>query len=204
MKGRRIIASSSAAPFVGNGKLTDYKKDGSWIMNQMEKGYDKVDRGIAVSDESGNIRFARRCSKIAAKITANCCDSINVVKCFKQLPLKDNYEYLFALKWTLRCGIESATVYELNSLNDLLNAFVGEDQEKLNGCSCCFDTFSGGAIDFKNGDIKFECLAHFPATAIVDAERIADTLKKMGFAPCVENAVQQPVNEQPKGEQENV
>lgn len=201
LKGKKITAAASAVPFIGNGKLTDYKKEGSWIMNQMEKG--EVDNGIKVSDESGSIRFAeKRCSRIAAKLVASSCENICICRFFKALPQKDNYNYQYGLKWVLRCGIESATITELNSMSELLNTFVEEDQMKLDGCSCYFDGFSGAVIDFKNGDIKTECLVHFPATAVMDAVKAAETLKKMGFVSCDETVAvpQQKNDEEQQGE----
>ena len=50
--------------FIGNGKLTDYKKDGSWIMNQIEKGWKNVDRGITVNRKDDYVRFTRIASKL--------------------------------------------------------------------------------------------------------------------------------------------
>jgi len=42
MDKKRRIAQSGDAAFSGSGKLSDFKKDGSWMMNQIEKGFDKV------------------------------------------------------------------------------------------------------------------------------------------------------------------
>ena len=52
------IAQSGDAAFSGSGKLSDYKVDGSWMMNQIEKGYDKVERGVAIDKSTGNIVFS--------------------------------------------------------------------------------------------------------------------------------------------------
>ena len=62
-------ASSTAPAYPGSGKLSDYRMDGSWMMNQMEKGYENCPRGVSVdkSDE-GNKKFAKRIGSIAARI----------------------------------------------------------------------------------------------------------------------------------------
>jgi hypothetical protein len=52
------IAQSGDAAFSGSGKLSDFKKDGSWMMNQIEKGYDKVERGVTIDKSTGNIVFS--------------------------------------------------------------------------------------------------------------------------------------------------
>lgn len=52
------IAQSGDAAFSGSGKLSDYKEDGSWMMNQIEKGYDKVERGVTIDKSTGNIVFS--------------------------------------------------------------------------------------------------------------------------------------------------
>lgn len=56
----KIRKANSAAPaYPGSGRLSDYMKDGSWMMNQMEKGYENCPRGVTVErDESGRARFA--------------------------------------------------------------------------------------------------------------------------------------------------
>jgi hypothetical protein len=46
------------ASYAGSGKLSDFKKDGSWIMNQIDKGYDKVERGVTVDKSGDYIKFA--------------------------------------------------------------------------------------------------------------------------------------------------
>jgi hypothetical protein len=36
------IAETGCAPFAGSGKLSDFREDGSWMMNQISKGYKNV------------------------------------------------------------------------------------------------------------------------------------------------------------------
>lgn len=52
------IAQSGDSSFAGSGKLSDFKEDGSWIMNQIEKGYNNVQRGVTVDKSTGNIVFS--------------------------------------------------------------------------------------------------------------------------------------------------
>ena len=58
MDKKRRIAQSGDAAFSGSGKLSDFKKDGSWMMNQIEKGFDKVQRGVTIDKSTGNIVFS--------------------------------------------------------------------------------------------------------------------------------------------------
>ena len=66
-------ADVGCAPYAGSGKLTDYREDGSWVMNQIDKGYENCDRGIRVNkpEDGGNIRFSSVQSRIASLITAS-------------------------------------------------------------------------------------------------------------------------------------
>ena len=58
---KKRIAGGYAAPYAGSGKLSDYRKDGSWMMNQMEKGYENCERGVTVKkDENGQAKFASK------------------------------------------------------------------------------------------------------------------------------------------------
>ena len=56
----KIRKANSVAPaYPGSGKLSDYREDGSWMMNQMEKGYENCPRGVTVErDEDGRVKFA--------------------------------------------------------------------------------------------------------------------------------------------------
>ena len=54
----KIAQGGGDAAYSGSGKLSDFRQDGSWMMNQMEKGYDKVERGVTVDKSTGNIVFS--------------------------------------------------------------------------------------------------------------------------------------------------
>jgi len=58
----KIRKANSVAPaYPGSGRLSDYREDGSWMMNQMEKGYENCERGVTVKkDENGQAKFASK------------------------------------------------------------------------------------------------------------------------------------------------
>lgn len=57
--------ASETFAYPGSGTLSNYNEDGSWLVNQLENGYQKCPKGITVRDENGNIRFSSRETSIA-------------------------------------------------------------------------------------------------------------------------------------------
>ncbi len=152
-------------------------------MNQIEKGYDKVDRPVKVIDDGGNIRFAKdRSRRIAAILTASC-ESLAIRKDFKACPITATYEYDYALRWAMCCEISNVTLSELNAMRELLGTFVGSDQMKLQKSLDClsFDFGGDAVIDAKNGCLKIEAIMRVPATAVVDQAKISAALSENGF-----------------------
>ena len=67
---KKKLANSAAPAYPGSGKLSDYREDGSWMINQMEKGYENCPRGVTVKrDEGGRVKFAaKRVNKLALSL----------------------------------------------------------------------------------------------------------------------------------------
>jgi hypothetical protein len=55
MKNKTAAAKSSQS---GSGKMSDFTKNGSWLINQIDKGFNKVGRGIdVIKDQNCNKKF---------------------------------------------------------------------------------------------------------------------------------------------------
>ena len=176
-------ADVGCAPYAGSGKLTDYREDGSWMMNQIDKGYDKCDRGIKVNkpDNGGNIRFSSAQSRIASIITASA-EEFKIEKTYRQLSSSSRNNYRFALRWSLFGNLDGSTLEDLNIVKELLGNRVACDQSKL---SPTFNTdfeYQGDAtIDFRQSCIKIDAVVSFECNIVTDVKQITDFLGKLGF-----------------------
>lgn len=55
MKQKKIVGKNS---YSGSGKLSDFKENGSWMINQLEKGFQNIERGIeVVQNKDGDKNF---------------------------------------------------------------------------------------------------------------------------------------------------
>jgi len=176
-------ADIGCAPYAGSGKLTDYKEDGSWMMNQIEKGYDKCDRGIQVNKpaDGGPIRFASKQGKIASVITA-AAEELRIEKTYKQLSSSSRNNYRFALRWSLFGELDGSTLEDLNIVRELLGNRVGTDQMKLQPTfNTNFEYCGDAVIDFKQSCIRIDAIVSFECNIVTDVKEITGFLSKLGF-----------------------
>jgi hypothetical protein len=174
-------ADVGCAPYAGSGKLTDYKEDGSWMMKQMEKGYDKCDRGIkTIKDENGTIRFAK-VDRIASLITASS-DEFRIEKTYKQLSSSTRNNYRFALRWAVFGNLDGSTLDDLGIVRELLASRVASDEAKMNPTfNTEFEYCGEAVIDFKKSCIKIDAIVSFECNIVTDVKQITDFLTKLGF-----------------------
>lgn len=105
--------SSIVMPFVGDGKLTEYKqKKDSWIYNQMQNG--KYTPGIKIVNDEF-IRFSFVQSKIASQILSQ---NFDYKKCYKILSKNQ-----IQMCWFVYSKIDNSTVKELNEVSEMLKNF---------------------------------------------------------------------------------
>lgn len=186
--------ADNSIPFAGSGKLSDYKEDGSWMMNQMEKGFDNIDRGVKViKDDNGNIQFAsihpekfeshyleNRVSKIASKIVM-ASEQIEIDRYYKQLEKDSQEKGCFALKWCLNGDLNGSTLNELGLVKELLINKVNKDLQKLEiifGIRC--EYYGEACVDFKEECIRFESIISY-ALSEVDGKEFLEILEKLDF-----------------------
>lgn len=168
--------SCGCAPYVGSGTLSDYKKDGSWMMNQMEKGYDKVQRGVTVDKSGDYIKFAKKQNKIASKLITSSAD-YNISKYYKLLQ-SDDKGSLFVLRFCLTGTINGITLRQINLINELIMTKYFDDVQSLRFV-LNFDSQNNGGtrIDFSKSSIVFEPIIYFYETS----DKVIDCLNKIGF-----------------------
>ena len=124
-------ADIACAPYAGSGKLSDYKKDGSWMMNQMEKGYDKCDRGIKIDKtDPEHMRFA----SIAAKIAS---ESMKILKSYTIG--KEGDSAVVNLKWMLQGDFDGATIDEMQATGEMLRTKADDNIRSILGIFKEFD-----------------------------------------------------------------
>lgn len=173
---KMLKANSCCAPQCGNGKLTDYTKDGSWIMNQLKSG--KPEPGITVDKSGDHIRFA----KIAANVVTASCEQMAICRAFKQLSSATRNDFRFALKWIFNSDLNGCTIEELNLIKELLFAKVSIDVEKLRGTfTTTMPYIAQPALDIVHSTMKVEAIMEFTINIATDASVIADFLKQLGF-----------------------
>ena len=174
-------ADYSSAPYAGSGKLTDYTEEGSWMMNQMDKGYDKCDRGIKVNkDDNGTIHFASE-QRIASVITAST-DEIKITKTYKQLSSSSRNNYRFALRWMLCGSLDGSTIKDLCIVRELLGSRVNSDKEKLKPTfNTDFEYCGDATLDFGKSCIKVDGIVSFECNIVTDVKQITEFLTKLGF-----------------------
>ena len=117
---RRRTADIACAPYAGSGKLTDYRKDGSWMMNQIEKGYDKCDRGIKVDEtDPQHKRFAAMAARLAS-------EQISVSK-----SASDAGDGAVELKWMVGGDLDGCSLDELCIVGELVKTRSCSDLEAI-------------------------------------------------------------------------
>ena len=186
--------ADNSIPYAGSGKLSDYNTDGSWMMNQMEKGFDNIDRGVKIiKDDKGNIQFAsvhpeqftnlyldKKVNKIASKIVY-ASEEIQIDKYYKQLDKDSTEKGYYALKWCLNGDLNGSTIEELGLVKELLFNKVNKDYSKLDIIfDVDFDYYGEASVDFKNECIKIESIISYDLNN-VDNDEFIDILEKLGF-----------------------
>ena len=182
MEDKEKNADMCCAPYAGSGKLTDYKEEGSWMMNQMEKGYDKCDRGIKINKgDDGTIRFARKQNRIASTITASS-DEFRIEKTYKQLSSSSRNNYRFALRWALFGSLDGSTLEDINIVSELLRSRVANDEAKLHPTfNTEFEYCGDAVIDFRQSCLKIDGIVSFECNIVTDVKEITDFMGKLGF-----------------------
>ena len=157
----KLKKADHSVPFAGSGKLSDFKQDGSWMMNQIEKGYDNIDRGVKIiKDENNNIQFAsihheKKIAKIASKLVASE-EEIEIEFNKQYVLLKDS---CLALKWNLTGDVNGVTIQDLNLIKELLFNKIEKDMNKINYFFNPIVKYMGDAcFDFENKCVKVECI----------------------------------------------
>lgn len=174
-------ADVGCAPYAGSGKLSDYRDDGSWMMNQMEKGYENCDRGIKVNkSDDGTIRFAKQ-TRIASMILAST-DEFKIEKTYKQLSSSSRNNYRFAMRWCIYGNLDGATLNDINIVSELLRSRVSHDKAKLSPTfNTEFEYCGEPVIDFKQSSLKVDAIVSFECNIVTDVKEITDFLGKLGF-----------------------
>lgn len=173
--------SSISAPFVGNGKLTEYKnKKDSWIYNQMETG--EVEPGIKIDKSNENQwRFASKCRKVASKL-AIASETFTINKYVKQLSSTSNHNYRFALKWFLTGNFDGASINELGLVKEMLFTKVNADFSIINAD---FDTsleqMGEVSIDFATSSLICEAVVSIEVNIVTDVKNILSKFIKLDF-----------------------
>ena len=171
-------ADVGSAPYAGSGKLTDYKKDGSWMMNQIEKGYDKCDRGIKVDNtDPEHKRFASLATDLAA-------ESIVIGKFYGVDPTNGD----FYLEWDLCCdGATECSLGEINSVVEFLESKSDADWQRLS-LACPGIDFAGltdAMVSFATGCIYKRAVLKAGEGG---SDCLVKALDEAGFAKVEENA----------------
>ena len=172
---------ASTVPFVGNGKLTEYKdKKDSWIMKQMKDG--KPGDGIKIdkSDEN-HWRFASKCRKFASKIVC-ASETFVIEKKAKQISSTSNNNFRFQLKWSLNGDFDGATLNELAIVKEMLFARVNSDIESLNYLfSTRMEKIGEVSIDFASSSLFCEAVISVEVNIITNASNIIEKIRNLGF-----------------------
>lgn len=173
--------TSSEAPFVGNGHLTDYKtKKDSWILKQIEDG--KPNNGIKIdkSDEQ-HWRFASKCRKIASKLVS-ASETFTIDKFVKQLSSTSNHNYRFYLKWSLIGEFNGASLNELAMVKEMLFARINGDVEKLNYLlNLKLERMGEVSIDFSSSSLICEAIIDVEVNVVTNVSNILEHFKSLGF-----------------------
>ena len=174
---KKRIAGGYAAPYAGSGKLSDYRKDGSWMMNQMQKGYDKVERGITVKDSGdGNVRFAKR--PVNAALSADGTESWKVSRyCCPAEKSMDGVSFC-QVCLCLDGDIDGASLHELETLGGVLYNCLDGDKRSLEECHAWMGECSDARIDFGCRCLCLCCDINFTDE---NAEQVEACLSRLGY-----------------------
>lgn len=172
---------ANSIPFVGNGKLTEYKKkNDSWIVKQMDDG--KPGNGITIdkSDEE-HWRFASKCRKVASKIVC-ASETLVIDKKAKRISSTSNNNFRFHLKWSLSGDFNGASLNELNIVKEMLFAKVNSDIQSLNYLfSTTLEKLGEVSIDFSSSSLFCEAVIGIEVNIITDISVILDKIRGLGF-----------------------
>ena len=184
-KSKKKVADASFAPYSGSGKLTDYGdyKNKSWVMDQIDKGYDKCDRGISVkTDDNGFKRFAK-VKKIAFRILTETSFGIQIARAFCILPNDEQNEnsMKIAMRWFAYGDLNRSTINELSIIKEFMVEKVHHD---INEISRIFELneeyFGDACVDFDGHGIKIEAIFCMKEKD-VEFGNVSDCLKNLGF-----------------------
>lgn len=165
--------------FVGNGKLTPYKKKSdSWIWGQIETG--KADPGIKV-DQSGDYTKVAKLKRIASNIVASS-ESIIISRFAKQRSSTSTNNYRFSLKWTLSGDLDGATIDEIEMASNLLQSRVDADLQSLKDeFTTSLEKQSIIMVDFTKKRLFAEALVSFDVNIMTDDAKIKEAITGLGF-----------------------
>ena len=175
---RRVVAD-------GNGRFMDYRKEGSWILNQMRDGkgwkHDQEPQPAIRIDRSadGNARFARVRSA-AVSVTASAIPMC-ITRKYRRLEADGARGARYAIKWSLHGAWDGITVDSLRSMAELVCGKMYCDLDRIGqvlGMSP--DYASGGLVDPKTCCIKAEAILGVPGT-VTDFAAIEAWLDRNGF-----------------------
>lgn len=174
---RRI--SSIVAPFIGNGKLTEYKdKQDSWIYEQMTSG--KTNPGIKVLNDD-YIRFSAMKNRMAMKMVM-ATSNIQIIKSAKQLASTATNNYRYEFNWKLAGDIDKSTIEQLNLVKELLQSNIDSDIQKLmKYFNVTVQNFQRIYIDFQTKNLSCNVTLSFVVNILTDNEKIAQKIQELGF-----------------------
>lgn len=188
MNKKIIKAQSGDAAFSGSGKLSDFKVDGSWIMNQLEKGYDKVERGVTIDKSTGNIIFSNAhkrkndsgnvffsnvhsaegdlknnnivsdTEKRIASKIITASEDYKIIKYYKILNKNQNYISI-AFKLYLFGKLDGCSINDLNLVKEfLLNRFYSDCKKIEEFYEINLQYITDVCIDFNKNCVRFQSL----------------------------------------------
>ena len=162
--------SSIVSPFVGNGKLTQYKdKKDSWIYNQIQK--EKVNPAINVNDDN-YIKFSSIKNRMAVQIISSC-DNICIKKYYSYIPNDFGKEPKIALRWVLQSDINGSSVDQVNLVANFLQYKMDYDVQYINrSVNGCLGDMDRPYIEPNNGRMVVRC-------TYVDFEKTKGKFQKM-------------------------
>ena len=171
--------SSIVTPFVGNGKLTEYKdKQDSWIYNQISKG--KTNPGIEVLNDEF-IRFSAIKNRMAARmVLAN--TNIQIIKTAKQLASTTTNNYRYQFCWRLAGDIDKSTIEQLNLVKELLQCNIDDDIQKFSKqFNVSVQNYQKVFVDFETKNLTCNVVLSFVVNILTDNEKIAQKIQELGF-----------------------
>lgn len=184
-------ANSPCAPYAGSGKLTDYKEEGSWMMNQMSKGYDKCDRGIRIDDSDPSHKRFAKVNRIAAELAVSMFavdpDSTvyGVSKNYSVIGADTEGNCCALVKYCLSGTMDCVPFVCFEKLAELLYANADCDIFAFDNCGFTVKC-DMVKVDFKNACIYLE----LALCGNVSQDEMEKSLQSLGFSPVVVQEIQ--------------